>query len=375
MKRLLPLFLATFAVLLAACNYVDPSLTQRSKVYTDKGVDQSDLVITVRPKERQLTPLKTLMYPFWIQQDTPGNTVPLGLEFARIVQGVWIQKELFPTLALDENLRYTTRDKALETARRLGADILVLGFVPYLYAGSTIDDTAITVQVNLYETRTGQLVLSMAQSARIDYRPPKDWVILDHVTRMPDAPLWVAVRAIAEDMAVPLASWLPPMDSNLGYAYSAQAIEDGLTGRKDGTVAEENLPADARSADAKIAGDLAARHSVNIRVEFDVDKSTIRPEYQPYLDELGKALTSPELAGKSVVLAGHTDNSGDTAYNQRLSEQRAAAVKAYLVQKFGLDAARILTRGYGESRPVAPNDTPQNKQRNRRVEVWLNENA
>lgn len=366
MKRLLPLF---FALLLGACNYVDPSLVHPTKVYTDKQVEKSDLVVTVRPKERQLTPLKTLMYPFWIQQDIRGSNLPLGQEIAGIVQGVWIQKELFPTLALDEKLRYTNRDTALEVARSRGADILVLGFVPYLYAGSTIDDTAITLQVNCYETRTGQLVLSMTQSARVDYRPPKDWVIVDHVTRMPDAPLWVAVRAMAEDMAVPMASWLPPLDSNLGFAYTAEAIRNGLAGKADAQ-AEADLPAEAGTA-----ADLAAHRSVNIRVEFDTGKATVRPEYQPYLDELGKALKSPELADKTIVVAGHTDDVGTPAANQALSERRAAAVKAYLVKTFGLDPARLLTRGYGASRPIAPNDTPENRQRNRRVEVWVNENA
>ncbi|MGE4554017.1 MAG: OmpA family protein, partial [Desulfovibrionaceae bacterium] len=158
-------------------------------------------------------------------------------------------------------------------------------------------------------------------------------------------------------------------DSNLGFAYTAEAIRNGLAGTADAQ-AEADLPAEAGTA-----ADLAAHRSVNIRVEFDTGKATVRPEYQPYLDELGKALKSPELADKTIVVAGHTDDVGTPAANQALSERRAAAVKAYLVKTFGLDPARLLTRGYGASRPIAPNDTPENRQRNRRVEVWVNENA
>jgi OOP family OmpA-OmpF porin len=66
---------------------------------------------------------------------------------------------------------------------------------------------------------------------------------------------------------------------------------------------------------------------------------------------------------------GYTDSKGDHAYNQKLSERRAESVKNWLVTKEGIDASRLITKGWGEAKPVAPNDTDANRQKNRRVEA------
>ncbi|MCK4502076.1 MAG: OmpA family protein, partial [Desulfuromonadales bacterium] len=66
---------------------------------------------------------------------------------------------------------------------------------------------------------------------------------------------------------------------------------------------------------------------------------------------------------------GHTDSTGAAAYNQKLSEQRAAAVKAQLAEKFNITATNMTARGFGEEQPVANNQTPEGRSQNRRVEV------
>jgi len=71
-----------------------------------------------------------------------------------------------------------------------------------------------------------------------------------------------------------------------------------------------------------------------------------------------------------IEVAGHTDNTGDTSYNQQLSERRASSVAQYLETK-GINQQRVMTVGAGETRPVASNDTPQGRQSNRRVELTL----
>lgn len=109
-------------------------------------------------------------------------------------------------------------------------------------------------------------------------------------------------------------------------------------------------------------------------VTFDFDKATIREAAKPKLDRLAQ-LISGGSAGQ-IVIEGHTDAKGDDGYNKRLSQARAAAVKAYLAGK-GVDAARLSTIGLGELRPVAPNansdgsDDEVGRQQNRRVEVIL----
>ena len=72
-----------------------------------------------------------------------------------------------------------------------------------------------------------------------------------------------------------------------------------------------------------------------------------------------------------LAIDGHTDDVGNDAFNQKLSENRAAAVKAYLVKK-GVDESRLESVGHGETEPVADNKTAAGRQKNRRVELKLN---
>jgi outer membrane protein OmpA-like peptidoglycan-associated protein len=74
-------------------------------------------------------------------------------------------------------------------------------------------------------------------------------------------------------------------------------------------------------------------------------------------------------ADMRLAIEGHTDNVGAAAANQALSQKRAAAVKAYLVEKHGIDAARLSAAGFGAAKPVAPNVDEAGRQKNRRVEL------
>jgi len=101
-------------------------------------------------------------------------------------------------------------------------------------------------------------------------------------------------------------------------------------------------------------------------VNFDFDKSTLRPEAISILNQAAALLDKHERV--VVEVAGHTDSVGSEAYNQALSMRRADAVKDYLVSK-GVKASRLTAKGYGESQPVASNDTDAGRAENRRVEL------
>jgi OOP family OmpA-OmpF porin len=101
---------------------------------------------------------------------------------------------------------------------------------------------------------------------------------------------------------------------------------------------------------------------------FEINKDIIKPESFPFLDELADVLSKAKDWKLSIV--GHTDNVGSDKLNLDLSKRRANAVKNYLVAKGILDAS-ITTDGKGESMPIASNDTPDGRSRNRRVEFTI----
>jgi len=100
---------------------------------------------------------------------------------------------------------------------------------------------------------------------------------------------------------------------------------------------------------------------------FDFDKATIKQQYYPILDDVVKVMN--ENPTMNVRLEGHTDSIGAAAYNKALSVNRAEAVKTYLMNKGGVAPSRLSTAGYGEDRPIAPNNTKEGRAKNRRVEL------
>lgn len=100
---------------------------------------------------------------------------------------------------------------------------------------------------------------------------------------------------------------------------------------------------------------------------FDTGSDRIRPESTPTLEEIADMLEEHE--DLKLTIEGHTDNAGDEASNQNLSERRAASVMAYLIEKHDIDAERLDAQGFGESQPAVSNDTVEGRQQNRRVEL------
>jgi OmpA-OmpF porin, OOP family len=100
---------------------------------------------------------------------------------------------------------------------------------------------------------------------------------------------------------------------------------------------------------------------------FATGKADLQPESRPVLKEI--ASTLKKYGDLKVLIEGHTDNVGSAASNLTLSDARAAAVKAALVAEFGVDGGRLTTRGFGDTKPSAPNTTAIGRAQNRRVEV------
>lgn len=101
-------------------------------------------------------------------------------------------------------------------------------------------------------------------------------------------------------------------------------------------------------------------------ITFDFNSYAVKPQFQATLNEVAQTLQA--YPSTIIDVLGHTDSVGSNEYNQRLSEQRAAAVAAYLTSR-GVQPARIATRGFGETMPIADNSTEAGRAANRRVEI------
>lgn len=417
MKKLI--FIACSLLLLTACAHVEPSLVHQTKVIADAPIRKSPVEISLEPRAKANKPLKALFFPFAIQQSTPEYKT-LGTEFATIFYRKWTQERIFPTMWFHQKPAYLAED-AVREARRLGADVAVMGWVPYFFAGNTLDDTIITIRLDIYDAKSGQAIYSMMQSGQIEERLPEDFVYFKYETRMPRGPFHILIGSIAHDMGVPVGDWAYVSPS---FAADSQGMVNGLSGNAmidmsqpmqppyaqkpaqpnpEGALNEHGLddapvapaapvapvvpegapqiaPAQPPFPDAKPVenGNLDEQikaepdvDGVSLDIRFESDKDTIQPQSIGLLDDLGKALLSEKIKGKKIIIAGHTDSDADELYNLSLSKRRADKVKEFLVEKFKIEPNLIETVGYGKSRPIAPNDTPENKQKNRRVEVRL----
>ncbi|HEY6392522.1 MAG TPA: OmpA family protein [Bryobacteraceae bacterium] len=134
-----------------------------------------------------------------------------------------------------------------------------------------------------------------------------------------------------------------------------------------GAYAVEVADLGAAAAQDKLAKALEdAGHVALYGIYFDTDKSTLRPDSEATLVQIQKLLAAH--AAMKLEIQGHTDNTGTRPHNDTLSRERAEAVKTWLAAH-GIDGGRLTPKGYADTKPVAPNATPQGRALNRRVEL------
>ena len=113
--------------------------------------------------------------------------------------------------------------------------------------------------------------------------------------------------------------------------------------------------------------------SINLEVLFDTNKAVVKEAYMSEVEDVAKFMN--EYRNTQVTIEGHTDSVGRADYNKSLSQKRADAVAKVLVERFGINASRVKSMGYGEEQPVASNDTADGRQKNRRVVAVIKESV
>ncbi|MCX4159848.1 MULTISPECIES: OmpA family protein [Paraburkholderia] len=143
--------------------------------------------------------------------------------------------------------------------------------------------------------------------------------------------------------------------------YNWQAIHNKLTGATAGTGTQITEQPDG-----------SLKLNIPSSVTFDTNQYTIKPSFAPVLDQVAQTLNqNPEVIAQVI---GYTDSTGQAAYNQTLSVNRATSVTTYLVQR-GVAGGRLSADGRGASNPIADNNTEAGRAQNRRVEVYLRATA
>ena len=155
---------------------------------------------------------------------------------------------------------------------------------------------------------------------------------------------------------------------------AAGAIIGGAIGGAAGAYIGNYMDKQAEEIQADLEGAKVERIGEGIKITFDsgilydVNKATLRPEAKANLDKLAVILN--KYADTNILIEGHTDATGTDEYNLELSRNRASSVSNYLAG-LAVDSKRFTTMGYGESQPIATNDTDEGRQQNRRVEIAI----
>jgi OOP family OmpA-OmpF porin len=108
---------------------------------------------------------------------------------------------------------------------------------------------------------------------------------------------------------------------------------------------------------------------VSLMIDFDTDSAVIKPEYDSQIAKVAEFMK--EHPDTTAVVEGHTDDVGSSKYNKDLSQRRAESVMKKLIEENGIDKSRLSAKGYGDTRRLVYNTTPEGRMKNRRVEVWV----
>ncbi len=159
-------------------------------------------------------------------------------------------------------------------------------------------------------------------------------------------------------------SQVTPVESTINFDGFKLALMWKFGGAKE---APEPIAKAAAEPPPPVEQKIIEKGRVTMDVEFDTGKAIVKPAYYKEIEAVADVLKKyPDL---KIVVEGHTDNVGGEKYNLNLSQKRAEAIKAVMVQKFNIEASRITAKGFGFSNPLADNSTKEGRQQNRRVEA------
>lgn len=208
------LFLLLLLIGLSGCataNFIDDSthfeLATQPTFFRNQWVRLSPAEVHVEPLHEVAYAPKVLFIPFRVTQDME-HARTAGYSAGRTVWQTWTGMRVFPTMEFTGDPTPYRRDTAVMQARKRGADLVIGGFVTYLYPGGTAGDTQIALQIEGIDVHSGQVVWSLSQSASMPASTKKDYLLFAVKEKMPSDPLYMCTKSIAQDLGSYVKRWM-----------------------------------------------------------------------------------------------------------------------------------------------------------------------
>ena len=214
-KYLLFLMLVVGLTGCATTSFIDDStnfeLATQPTLYRNQWVRLSQAEVHIEPMYEATYAPKVLFMPFRVTQDME-HARTTGYSASRTVWQTWTGMQIFPSMEFTGDPTPYRRDMAVMLGRKRGADLVIGGFVTYLYSGGTAGDTQIALQVEGIDTHSGQVVWSMTQSASMPASTKKDYLLFAVKEKMPSDPLYMCTKSIAQDLGRYVKRWMNDAD-------------------------------------------------------------------------------------------------------------------------------------------------------------------
>lgn len=184
-------------------------LTTPGILYTDSTIYRGDIQVMVHPNINLEQPPTALFVPLGLTQ-AMHDSLPVSEGVSRQVWQQFLSEGTFSTLELADMAPPYRTDLALPLARAKGADMLVGGYITYYLDGGQTGNTKISLQLEVYDVKTGDMLWSLAHAGLLPYQAARDYLLLQVKSRMPADPMSAVIAAVAGDMARLLHMWTSP---------------------------------------------------------------------------------------------------------------------------------------------------------------------
>lgn len=186
--------------------YIDPQLAQRNVVQVEAFVQASPVQAIVAPMDPPAEPPRAVLFPFRLAQEA-HKPIDLSRQITRIVHQNWVGQQVFPALEFAESFEVRSVDAAIREAARRGADLAVIGVIPYFMDGGQLSDTSVALRADVYDVKSRQMIWSVASAGRMEPGITEDFILFVRKNRLPQDPAFAVTNVVATRIGEPVRNW------------------------------------------------------------------------------------------------------------------------------------------------------------------------